>query len=463
MGQVSSPAGASWKITSVDRELSPGTNTGAAQSGNRVIMLGQNTGTNTTASDLVLLGADVLGSGVQADTTLVGSVFVGSQAGALLKTNNLNTVWDASNPTVAIGYGVFSGFLPQTNAPLNSGVVIGAYAMQMANVSGATSFFQGVVIGNNIGKTSVLGAPTGLSQSVIIGWGAGKILQGLTNSTIVGWKFDDDGAVLQTNVSNTVSIGAGNRASFGSIGNVNDNNTLIGTNTFITAAPRSFNCLIAGNISVSGSNNTFIGNGSNATPLPLASLATGSNGLCIGTTGSALITGNISAGNIQFGATTGDTGRDYGSGTGSATNLVKLLNGTITSIGPAAGGVLLVSAGSLGWFDQNSKRSTLTGPIVSDGTYVKIVPTTGFTQAMTASVLQIVPAGLLATGTITLPVVTAANDGAIAEISTTQQITLLTINADAGHTVVGAPTSINANIGFSFRYNATDGAWYRRY
>jgi len=59
---------------------------------------------------------------------------------------------------------------------------------------------------------------------------------------------------------------------------------------------------------------------------------------------------------------------------------------------------------------------------------------TGFVVTMTAAVLQLNPAGTLATGTVNLPL--NPPDGCVAEISSTQVITALTVAANTGDVIV---------------------------
>lgn len=90
-------------------------------------------------------------------------------------------------------------------------------------------------------------------------------------------------------------------------------------------------------------------------------------------------------------------------------------------------------------------------------------PTSGFTLPagphLAAYVLD--PAGTLAAGTITMP--SAPNDGDEFELSTTQTITALTVNAAAGQTLKGAPSTLAANAGVAWRYRAFNATWYRKY
>ena len=76
-------------------------------------------------------------------------------------------------------------------------------------------------------------------------------------------------------------------------------------------------------------------------------------------------------------------------------------------------------------------------------------------------VVTINPAGVLATGTITMP--KTPYDGQPIEVSTTQTITGLTVSANAGQTIKNAPTTLVAGSGFAYYYNAAALTWFRRY
>lgn len=90
-------------------------------------------------------------------------------------------------------------------------------------------------------------------------------------------------------------------------------------------------------------------------------------------------------------------------------------------------------------------------------------PIAGFNQQLAASTksiwLILTPAGTLATGTVTLPPVADCFDGQEVLVTSTQQITALTV-AGNGATVNGAPSSIGANGAFRLRYNTLLTTWY---
>lgn len=87
-------------------------------------------------------------------------------------------------------------------------------------------------------------------------------------------------------------------------------------------------------------------------------------------------------------------------------------------------------------------------------------PTTGFTYTFTTyNVLFAVPAGTLATGTVTMSA--APVDGTMLTITSTQQITALTINANTGQSIIGGgAVQLNANTSRQYMYRAANTTWY---
>jgi len=88
--------------------------------------------------------------------------------------------------------------------------------------------------------------------------------------------------------------------------------------------------------------------------------------------------------------------------------------------------------------------------------------TTGFSYTFAAGTQTLVmnPAGTLATGTITMPAAPA--DGMTITITTTQQITALTIAGNSGQSIGGTQVALMAaNSALSFVYRLTNTTWYR--
>ena len=89
-------------------------------------------------------------------------------------------------------------------------------------------------------------------------------------------------------------------------------------------------------------------------------------------------------------------------------------------------------------------------------------PTTGFTITIpNAAAVEILdPAGTLAAGTLTMPA--APVNAQETCVSSSQTITSLTVQANAGQSIVAAPTSMAAG-GFCYIYNAATTTWFRLY
>jgi hypothetical protein len=88
------------------------------------------------------------------------------------------------------------------------------------------------------------------------------------------------------------------------------------------------------------------------------------------------------------------------------------------------------------------------------------VLTTGFTYTFAAGTTTLVinPAGTLATGTITMPA--APVDGMVITITSTQQITALTLNGNTGQTVNNTTTFIAAASATAYVYRASSTTWF---
>jgi len=90
------------------------------------------------------------------------------------------------------------------------------------------------------------------------------------------------------------------------------------------------------------------------------------------------------------------------------------------------------------------------------------VLTTGFSYTFASGTTTLIanPAGTLATGTITMPGTPA--DGMVITITTTQQITALTIAGNTGQSIGGTQVSLMAaNSAMSFVYRQSNTTWYR--
>jgi hypothetical protein len=87
-------------------------------------------------------------------------------------------------------------------------------------------------------------------------------------------------------------------------------------------------------------------------------------------------------------------------------------------------------------------------------------PTTGFSYTFTTfNVLFANPAGTLATGTVTMSATPV--DGTTVTITSTQQITALTINANTGQSIIGGGAiQLNANTSRQYLYRSANTTWY---
>jgi hypothetical protein len=110
------------------------------------------------------------------------------------------------------------------------------------------------------------------------------------------------------------------------------------------------------------------------------------------------------------------------------------------------------------WFNQI--LTALTGTMNYSASTVQSV-TTGFsiTLAGTIKILTLTPSAPIASGTIIMP--SGAYDGQPVQVSTTQAITALTVQPNAGQTVLNAPTTLAAGASFMYYYNLTNNTWYR--
>jgi len=105
-------------------------------------------------------------------------------------------------------------------------------------------------------------------------------------------------------------------------------------------------------------------------------------------------------------------------------------------------------------------------PIKVDGTngvlqaYDYQTPSTGFSYTFAAGtqMLFMVPAGTLATGTITMPAAPA--DGMVITFSSSQQITALTLQGNTGQSISGAVTFLPAQAAAAYVYRLANTTWY---
>ena len=126
---------------------------------------------------------------------------------------------------------------------------------------------------------------------------------------------------------------------------------------------------------------------------------------------------------------------------------------------PNNGDARRTSIGSLLTFFQQSFAS----PTLSVNLYV---PGSGFNITVPTPVsndqwMLLQPAGTLATGTITLPLNTGVPDGTTVLITSTQEITSLTIALNGATAIYGAVTSLAAGAATAIRFYQPTNSWYQ--
>jgi len=125
---------------------------------------------------------------------------------------------------------------------------------------------------------------------------------------------------------------------------------------------------------------------------------------------------------------------------------------------PNNGDARRTSIGSLLTFFQQSFAS----PTLSVNLFV---PGNGFNITVPTPVsndqwMLLQPAGTLATGTITLPLNTGVPDGTTVLITSTQEITSLTIALNGASAIYGAVSSLGAGTGTAIRFYQPTNSWY---
>jgi hypothetical protein len=108
-------------------------------------------------------------------------------------------------------------------------------------------------------------------------------------------------------------------------------------------------------------------------------------------------------------------------------------------------------------------QQTFASPTLAVNLYV---PGSGFNITVPTPVSEqqwmlLQPAGTLATGTITLPLNTGVPDGTTVLITTTQEITSLTIALNGASAIYGAVTSLAAGAATAIRFYQPTNSWYQ--
>lgn len=115
------------------------------------------------------------------------------------------------------------------------------------------------------------------------------------------------------------------------------------------------------------------------------------------------------------------------------------------------------------WIQWFSYLERLLNFVLDYSQVTPTIPVNGFsiTIGNGVQVLQLDPAGVLATGTVTMPSTPYA--GQVVEIDSTRTITSITVSPNAGQTIMNAPTTLTGGSGVAWYWNANTTTWYRRY
>lgn len=178
--------------------------------------------------------------------------------------------------------------------------------------------------------------------------------------------------------------------------------------------------------------------------------------------------GNITA--LTYGTNTNSPTHSFLGGAASFGGAVSApsftVNGTTVPVAgfyrPATNVVGVATATTLcSEWDANGNYITLKGR--GDQSYSRQVPSTGFTItiANNTRTLLLIPAGTLATGTITMPA--TPFDGQEVRFSTSQTITSLTVSPNTSQSILNAPTTATPGQGFAWLYNLANTQWIRLY
>lgn len=113
----------------------------------------------------------------------------------------------------------------------------------------------------------------------------------------------------------------------------------------------------------------------------------------------------------------------------------------------------------------DSSQNVITKLGIADQSYSYQTPATGFSITIANGVQTLIldPAAGLAAGTITMP--SAPVDGQIVRITSTQNITALTVSANTGQSIKNAPTALTVSTtgsyAYAFIYRSSNTTWYR--
>jgi len=203
----------------------------------------------------------------------------------------------------------------------------------------------------------------------------------------------------------------------------------------------------------------------------LASMTTPTIGTGVITLGSAT-TGALTfaAAGVVNGETVSYAIRD-GNNTECGTGVYSSAGTTLTRspVNSSSGGAPINLSGSAVVFLVTLASDVVTPALLAGGTlpigasnivesYSKLVPTTGFAITLAARRTILNPAATLAAGTITMPPTPV--DGQVCTVTSTKQVTALTVSPNSGQAVVCAPTFLSAGTPFSMLFQASSNTWF---
>lgn len=434
MGQIFIPAQNSIILSAVDRLLASNADGGLSPAASHIILLGEAAGQNLGAlTDIIALGRNALDAGL-ADPLLNGSIAIGGNAASSLTTGASGPVAGADivigrQAAEAMQFGggdVIIGDKALQNSPGTIGgvnndflVVIGCEAAQ--NVSTLARSTESVVIGYRALRSAV-GNNGSCTGSVIIGNKAA--LNALAQGGIVGGCV-----VIGNNCANGIAAGA-----FSTLNSIFIGQDVGSTGT---AFARAQDCVVIGSSissqAVNGNNRRIVAIGTTIAEVGL------NNNTLLGN-GAAVSSDAIGCISIGHGAGTasslGDTLRfvvedfdgairsrvlysDMGKGAiivGNGvlatqdlpgTNLLKILNGTVTGVAPVGGGFFYSVAGELHWVSTGNVDYAIT-PSASVGTFtvatLPAAPAAGTKAYVTNALAPVFAAAAAGAGAIFTPV-----------------------------------------------------------
>lgn len=351
-----------------------GQTAGFGSLGARNFLAGQNAGDGSDLDNLIVIGDNAL-SGAPTSARVDGSIVVGVNAAQawnappgnirddegliVIGQNALKTAVDVGS-TIVIGTNVLQSYTTTSSFPLSRSVFVGDGILSRATgpnqIDSTTMVGYGAI--NDVGSKNIvsltmlgannLSASGNVSGSVILGDSiAQSHTQSMSQNVIIG---SGACAVLNNSTGQNVYIGQGTNCVLASdTANVvlGYRATSNGDNQVILGASARFNQQANRGIAIGFSA------GSNTN--------TGADTFVVETFDGAvqkgMLFGNMATGNLIVGKSVTGVDRDFaGSG---ATNILKVLNGTIGSANPVGGGYFYVAAGALHWVGSGGTDTVL--------------------------------------------------------------------------------------------------------